>query len=84
MIRIASHGIGTIIGRKTTTAGKEYLRIWIYVPTKISEDSAFPFKAGDPCEIELDTKEGKLLIKPIGLEKAEKEGWSKRRRAGRG
>jgi hypothetical protein len=83
LIRIANHGVGTIIGRRTKTAGKEYLRIWIYVPTKISEDSAFPFKAGDPCEIDLDIKEAKLVIKPIDRAKAEKQGWNKRRRTGR-
>ena len=35
---------GTIIGRKSVSKGKEYARIWVYVPTKVSEDTAFPFE----------------------------------------
>ena len=42
-LALARTGIGTIIGRKSVSKGKEYVRIWVYVPTKGSEDTAFPF-----------------------------------------
>ena len=50
------------------------------MPTKISEDSAFPFKIGDPCEIEIDTKKNQLSVRTVSQEKALKDGWSRRPR----
>ncbi|MHB8565519.1 MAG: hypothetical protein ACYC7D_04465 [Nitrososphaerales archaeon] len=82
LYKIASHGIGTVIGRRTVSSnGKEYVSVWIYVPTKISEDTAFPFKVGDPCEFNLDVKKSQLVITPLPLEKSEKLGWAKRVRS---
>jgi len=79
---VARTGIGTIIGRKSVSKGREYKRIWIYVPTRVSEDSAFPFKIADPCLIELDPKQKTLTVKPIEREKAVKMGWrAERKRA---
>jgi hypothetical protein len=79
---IASKGIGTVIGRRSTSKGREYVRIWIYVPTKVSEDTSFPFKIGDPCEVEIDMTKGQgiLLVRKISKEQAMKKGWSRRRR----
>lgn len=45
---MARSGVGSIIGRKSVSKGREYTRIWIYVPTKVQEDTAFPFEIGDP------------------------------------
>jgi hypothetical protein len=45
-VDLARTGVGTIIGRKSVNKGKEYSRIWVYVPKKISEDTAFPIKIG--------------------------------------
>ena len=69
-----------MIGRKTSSKGKEYTRIWIYVPTKVSEDTAFPFGIGDPCQIEIDQEEAALSVKPLPVSRAVKEGWAMRRR----
>ena len=77
---MARKGVGTIIGRKSVSKGREYSRIWIYIPTKVSEDTAFPFKIGDPCLIELDLKEEGLTVKPIQQAKALELGWRKRKR----
>ena len=77
---MARTGIGTIIGRKSVSKGKEYARIWIYVPTKVSEDTAFPFKVGMPCLVEIDGEKGNLIIKPISEKEAIKVGWRKRER----
>jgi hypothetical protein len=77
---LARVGIGTVIGRKSVSKGKEYRRIWIYIPTKVAEDTSFQFKVGDPCFVEIDTSRGWLVIKPISLEEAKKLGWAERPR----
>ena len=77
---MARSGIGTIIGRKSVSKGKEYSRIWVYVPTKVSEDTSFPFKIGLPCLVQIDERKQELIIKPISEEEAMKQGWRKRNR----
>ena len=69
-----------MIGRKTSSKGREYTRVWIYVPTKVTEDTAFPFRVGDPCQIEIGEKEASLTIRPVSVARAVKEGWAKRAR----
>jgi hypothetical protein len=54
--------------------------MWVYIPTKISEDTAFPFKTGMPCVVQMDEKKQQLLIKPISEDEAIKLGWRKRNR----
>jgi hypothetical protein len=77
---LAKFGIGTVIGRKSVSKGREYRRIWIYIPTKVAEDTSFPFKVGKPCLVEIDTAKGWLIIKPILVEEAKKLGWAERPR----
>ncbi len=77
---MARTGVGTIIGRKTASKGKEYARIWIYIPTKVSEDTAFPFKIGAPCIVEIDEEKDQLTIKPISESEATELGWRNRER----
>jgi hypothetical protein len=77
---LARSGIGTIIGRKSVSKGKEYARIWVYVPTKVSEDTAFPFKIGNPCLVEIDESKKALVITPVSDKKAVELGWRKRER----
>jgi hypothetical protein len=77
---LARTDIGTIIGRKSVSKGKEYSRIWIYVPTKVSEDTAFPFVIGMPCLVEIDEKRRQLIIKQISEKEATRLGWRKRMR----
>jgi len=77
---LARTGIGTIIGRKSVSKGREYSRVWIYIPTKVSEDTAFPFEIGMPCLVEMKVEEGCLNIKPISEKEAVKLGWRKRKR----
>jgi hypothetical protein len=77
---LARSGVGTIIGRRSISKGKEYARIWVYVPTKVSEDTAFPFEIGMPCSVEIDEKRQQLIVKPISEEEAIKLGWRKRMR----
>ena len=53
-----------MLQRKSKAGGKEYVSLWVYLPNKISEDSNFALKAGDPVEITL-SKDGELTMKPI-------------------
>jgi hypothetical protein len=77
---LARSGVGTIIGRKTVSKGKEYARIWVYVPTKVSEDTAFPFKIGAPCTVKIGDDNKNLIIEPISERDAIEQGWRKRDR----
>lgn len=79
-VDLARTGVGTIIGRKSVSKGKEYARIWVYLPTKVSEDTAFPFKIGDPCLVEINEDKKQLIIKPIPEKEAIELGWRKRTR----
>ena len=79
-VDLARTGVGTIIGRKSVSKGKEYARIWVYVPTKVSEDTAFPFKPGQPCLVKIDEFKTQLTVKPISEKDAIELGWRKRAR----
>jgi hypothetical protein len=59
---------------------REYERIWIYIPTKVSEGTSFPFRVRDPCLVQLDTERKQLLVKRIGREEAVTLGWRERKR----
>ena len=50
------------------------------MPTKVKEDTAFPFEVGDPCMVEIDRDRGGLNVKPISVEDAMELGWQERRR----
>jgi len=77
---LARAGVGTIIGRKSVSKGREYARVWIYVPTKVSEDTAFPFEIGAPCLVEINEEKRHIIVKPISEKEATKLGWRKRKR----
>jgi hypothetical protein len=79
-VNLARTGVGTIIGRKSVSKGKEYARIWVYIPTKVSEDTAFPFKIGAPCLVEINEEKKQIVIKPISEKEAMGLGWRKRTR----
>ena len=72
--------VGTIIGRKSVSKGRQYTRIWIYVPTKVSEDTAFPFEVGMPCLVEINKEKRQLIVRRISEKEAVKLGWRKRKR----
>lgn len=69
-----------MIGRRSVSKGREYVRVWVYVPTKVSEDSAFPFKVGDPCEVEIDADTKSLAVRPLSVKEANLRGWARRDR----
>jgi hypothetical protein len=79
-VNLARSGVGTIIGRKSVSKGKEYARIWVYVPTKVSEDTAFPFRVGAPCLVEINEEKRALIVQAISEKEATELGWRKRNR----
>jgi hypothetical protein len=79
-VNLARSGVGTIIGRKSVSKGKEYARIWVYVPTKVSEDTAFPFKVGSPCLVKINEEKRALIVQAISEKEATSFGWRKRKR----
>ena len=60
-------GKGKFINRPTVTGGKKYDKYFVYIPTKVANDSQFPFKQGDTVMIKVDPKQSKVI-----LEKAKK------------
>ena len=50
------------------------------VPTRVSEDTSFPFKIGDPCLVQLDLEKKLLVVKKLGKEEALRLGWRERKR----
>jgi hypothetical protein len=51
-----------IVNRPSTTAGKQYDKLFIYIPTELSKDSAFPFTANEKIKIKIDPTNKKLTI----------------------
>lgn len=55
-------GKGRIINRPTKTAGKDYDKFFVYLPTNLVRDSAFPFKVGDAVVIRIDRENNLLTV----------------------
>lgn len=55
-------GQGKLINRRTKTAGKDYDRFFIYVPTELARDGLFPFKEGDKVNLKIDRDKKRLII----------------------
>ncbi len=51
-----------IVNRPSTTAGKQYDKLFIYIPTDLAKDSAFPFVANEKIKISIDKTNNRLLI----------------------
>lgn len=55
-------GQGKLINRRTKTAGKDYDRFFIYVPTEVARDGTFPFQEGEKLTLKIDSKNKRLII----------------------
>jgi len=51
-----------IVNRPTQTAGKLYDKFYVYIPTEVAKDSAFPFKANDKVKVRIDMESKSLVI----------------------
>lgn len=47
-------GVGKLINRPTKTGGKSYDKFFIYIPTSVAKDSAFPFKPGEEVLVRIE------------------------------
>ena len=56
-------GVGKVINRPTKTAGKIYDKYFIYIPTSVAKDSAFPFRPGEKVVVRIEGD--KLIIKKL-------------------
>ena len=54
-----------IVNRPTVTAGKRYDKFYIYVPTEVARDSAFPFKANNKVKVRIDVETKSLIIEKV-------------------
>ena len=55
---------GSLSPRTTKTKGKEYTRYYIYIPTDLTKDSAFPFDLEkQPLNIKIDGD--KLIVEKV-------------------
>lgn len=50
----------TISTSTATVKGKKYRRLYLYLPTILTNDSAFPFKPGQKVKVKIE--KGKLVI----------------------
>ena len=57
-------GEGSLSPRTTKTRGKSYTRYYIYVPTEVAKDSAFPFDLEKQAlKVKIDGK--RLIVEKI-------------------
>lgn len=54
-----------IVNRPTITAGKQYDKLYVYIPTEVAKDSAFPFRANDKVKVRIDTQNRRLIIEKL-------------------
>jgi len=55
-----------LINRPRTSKGKHYDAVFVYIPTDVAKDSAFPFKYDDEVVIRIDQKDKRLIIEKSG------------------
>ena len=60
--KLVLKGEGRLINRQTKTGEQVYDKFFIYVPTEVARDSAFPFKSGDLLRIDVDPKRKELRV----------------------
>jgi hypothetical protein len=51
-----------IVNRPAYTGKKQYDKLFIYIPTDLAKDSAFPFLADEKIKIRIDKENNRLLI----------------------
>ena len=54
------------------------------MPTKVSDDTAFPFKVGQPCLVEIESGKKGLCVKPVSASEAKRLGWTRLHPGSRG
>jgi hypothetical protein len=54
-----------LVNRPTETGGKMYDKFYVYIPSEVSKDSAFPFKPNQKLKVRIDTENKRLVIEKI-------------------
>jgi hypothetical protein len=54
--------LSRLLNNPTQTAGKKYDKYYIYIPTDVAKDSAFPFKVDETIKIRIDPQNQRLII----------------------
>ena len=54
-----------LLNNPTQTAGKKYDKFYIYIPTDVARDSAFPFQVDEKIKIKIDKENNRLIIEKI-------------------
>jgi len=54
-----------LVNRPTQTAGKSYDKFYVYIPTEVAKDSAFPFKTNEKVKVRIDVENNRLVIERI-------------------
>jgi hypothetical protein len=65
VLEVVSKATGKFINRPTKTGDRVYDKFFIYIPTGLARDSAFPFKPGDQVVLELDVDACELRIRLV-------------------
>lgn len=55
-------GKSKLMNRPSRSKGKMYDKYFVYIPSEIARDSAFPFKHGDDVMVRIDAKNKRLII----------------------
>ncbi len=58
---------GRFINRPTKTGRGVYDKFFVYIPTELARDSAFPLKAGQEVDIQIESTQGILAIRPVEI-----------------
>jgi hypothetical protein len=51
-----------LVNRPTKTGKKQYPKFFVYLPSIIVNDSAFPFKEDDKLKVKIDVENKRLII----------------------
>ena len=51
-----------LVNRPTQTDGKMYDKFYVYIPSEVSKDSAFPFKPDQKLKVRIDVENKRIVI----------------------
>jgi hypothetical protein len=54
-----------LVNRPTKTGKKEYPKFFVYLPSAIMNDSAFPFKVDDRLKVTIDPVNKRLIVEKV-------------------
>ena len=49
-------GTSKIVNKPSTSKGKKYDKLYVYIPSQVAKDTNFPFKEGDKVVVEIKGK----------------------------